>query len=234
MSEWKEYLLGDVCKEILTGGDASKYNATKTQTLENTIPIYANSIENDGLYGYCNTPVVTSPAVTVAARGAGTGFVALRKIPYVPIVRLISLIPNQIADTTFLYYTLKLNKLSGDGSAIPQLTVPMIKKEKVYLPRIKTQQKIAAILSSLDDKIELNNRINKNLEEQAQALFRRWFVDFEFPNEEGKPYKSSGGTMVDSELGEIPQGWEVNSLLDIITLFDSQRKPLSSLERGSR
>ena len=76
------------------------------------------------------------------------------------------------------------------------------------------QTRIAEILGALDDKIELNNRINKNLEEQAQALFKRWFVDFEFPNEEGKPYKSNGGEMVDSALGEIPEGWTVGKLGD--------------------
>lgn len=87
--------------------------------------------------------------------------------------------------------------------------------EIFYPENIKTQEKIASILSALDDKIEINNEINKTLEEMAQTLFKRWFIDFDFPNESGEPYKSSGGKMVDSELGEIPEGWEVKSLLDI-------------------
>jgi len=86
------------------------------------------------------------------------------------------------------------------------------------LPSLEEQDKIAAILSSLDKKIELNNEMNKTLEEMAQALFKRWFVDFEFPNEEGKPYKSSGGEMVESELGMIPKGWNVKNLKDISTV----------------
>ena len=79
-------------------------------------------------------------------------------------------------------------------------------------PELAEQRAIAATLSALDAKIELNNRINKTLEEMAQALFKRWFVDFEFPDENGQPYKSSGGEMEESELGLIPKGWKVESL----------------------
>jgi type I restriction enzyme, S subunit len=83
------------------------------------------------------------------------------------------------------------------------------------LPDLPTQTAIAEILSSLDDKIELNNKINQELENLAQTLFKQWFIDFEFPydfaqgkpNENGAPYRSSGGEMVDSELGMIPKGW---------------------------
>ncbi|MGL6119786.1 MAG: restriction endonuclease subunit S, partial [Fusobacteriaceae bacterium] len=84
--------------------------------------------------------------------------------------------------------------------------------EIFYPENTENQEKIASILSSLDDKIELNNEMNKTLEEMAQTLFKRWFIDFEFPNENGEPYKTSGGKMIDSELGEIPDGWEVLSL----------------------
>ncbi len=70
--------------------------------------------------------------------------------------------------------------------------------------------------SCLDDMIELNNRTNKVLEEMAQAIFKQWFIDFEFPNENGESYKSSGGEMVDSELGEIPKGWNVGIINDLV------------------
>ena len=83
------------------------------------------------------------------------------------------------------------------------------------LPNLNEQKKISSILRSLDDKIELNHRINEKLEQQAQALFKHWFVDFEFPNAEGKPYKSAGGKLVDSELGAIPERWKVGQLADI-------------------
>ena len=85
----------------------------------------------------------------------------------------------------------------------------MISLLTITVPTLEEQENIANILSCLDDKIELNNEMNKTLEEMAQSIFKRWFVDFEFPNEDGEPYKSSGGEMVDSELGMIPKGWEV-------------------------
>jgi len=88
----------------------------------------------------------------------------------------------------------------------------------VIAPDLNEQHAIAKILSDLDEKIELNNQMNKTLEDIAQAIFKRWFIDFEFPNEEGKPYKSSGGEMVyNEELGkEIPKGWRVGMLKDIL------------------
>ena len=85
----------------------------------------------------------------------------------------------------------------------------MISLLTITVPTLEEQENIANILSCLDEKIELNNEMNKTLEEMAQCIFKRWFLDFEFPNENGEPYKSSGGEMVDSELGMIPNGWEV-------------------------
>ena len=83
---------------------------------------------------------------------------------------------------------------------------------EVIIPPINEQSAIAKILSDLDSKIELNQQMTKTLEAIGQTIFKRWFIDFEFPNEKGKPYKSSGGEMVDSELGEIPKGWKVSKI----------------------
>ena len=144
------------------------------------------------MYGYCQIPVVSRPAITIAARGAGTGFVAYREEPFTPIVRLITLITRNNVDTKFLYYNLKNKRIKGDGSAIPQITIPMIKKEIVSIPNILTQKKIAEILSSLDDKIKLNRRINENLEQQAQALF-----DFHFIQHPEKLGSYERGSLID-------------------------------------
>lgn len=103
----------------------------------------------------------------------------------------------------------------SSGTTIRNLSLKAMREYPISLPPFEEQNKIASILSSLDDKIELNNQMNETLEEIAQTLFKRWFVDFEFPNEEGFPYKSSGGEMVPSELGEIPKGWEVGIIDDI-------------------
>ena len=88
----------------------------------------------------------------------------------------------------------------------------------IKLPPLSDQRRIVSILSSLDRKIELNNKINADLEEMAQAIFKNWFVDFE-------PFKD--GKFVDSELGMIPEGWKVGGLFDIAEIFDKKRKPLS-------
>jgi type I restriction enzyme S subunit len=104
------------------------------------------------------------------------------------------------------------------GSTQAALTIQGLKGIKIKIPEYSHQVNIAEILSSLDDKIELNNKINQELESIAELLFKRWFVDYEFPNENGEPYKSSGGEMVDSELGEMPKGWEVVQLSKVLTV----------------
>jgi type I restriction enzyme S subunit len=82
------------------------------------------------------------------------------------------------------------------------------------VPNIETQKEIIAEYNTIVNRINLNNQIIQKLEETAQAIYKQWFVDFEFPNEEGNPYKSSGGEMIESELGEIPKGWEVKKIDD--------------------
>ncbi|SMF41843.1 restriction endonuclease subunit S [Paenibacillus barengoltzii] len=132
---------------------------------------------------------------------------------------------KKIANSMFFYYffsweeTKTRLKTLDIGSVQPSLKVPHLLSTNLLMPPIEEQANIAAILSSLDDKLELNNAINKNLEEMAQALFKRWFVDFEFPNENGEPYKSNGGEFEESELGLIPKGWKVGRATDI---FDVQ------------
>ena len=118
----------------------------------------------------------------------------------------------------FLYWMFRSDYIQDQitsirtGSAQPQLPITIMRNLQLVKPELAEQRAIAATLSALDAKIELNNRINKTLEEMAQALFKRWFVDFEFPDENGQPYKSSGGEMEESELGLIPKGWKVESL----------------------
>lgn len=138
--------------------------------------------------------------------------------------------PNkEILLPKFLYYTTKSNRFKGQalgmvsGSVQKCLFLGAIGDIKVPIPSLEEQEKIVNILSSLDDKIELNNEMNKTLEDMAQSIFKRWFVDFEFPNEDGEPYKSSGGEMVDSELGMIPKGWEVRTIGDLCEIGSSKR-----------
>jgi len=102
------------------------------------------------------------------------------------------------------------------GTTIKNVPLKAIREYPIRLPELRTQNLISEILSFLDDKIELNNKINQELESLAQLLFKRWFVDFEFPYKNGEPYKSSGGEMADSELGETPKNWNILNL-ELIT-----------------
>lgn len=123
----------------------------------------------------------------------------------------------------YFYYILKApyfwKQLDNfmSGSAQPQLPKTTLNQMKVLLPSLANQQKIAAVLSFLDDKIALNNRINAKLEQMAKRIYDYWFVQFDFPGTDGKPYKSNGGKMVWNEelKREIPEGWEVKSVNDI-------------------
>lgn len=118
----------------------------------------------------------------------------------------------------FLYYLLKFNvgplKQNTHGAVFDTITRQTFDCIDVDLPPLPEQAKIARNLGDLDEKIELNHQMNKTLEAIGQALFRQWFVDFEFPDKNGKPYKSSCGKMIDSELGEIPAGWDVKEISD--------------------
>ena len=124
-----------------------------------------------------------------------------------------------IVTSDFLYYKLKTImkniKNHSHGSVFNTINRETFKHIFIDLPSLEEQKRIADILTALDDKIELNNQMNQTLEEIASLFYKRWFVDFEFPDDKGKPYKSSGGEMVDSELGMIPKGWEVKNLTEI-------------------
>ncbi len=136
---------------------------------------------------------------------------------------------NDKCDIKFLFYALKLCllqfKLMSQGTSTKFLTAVILNNFEISLPSLEEQRRIAGILGAIDDKIENNRRINTNLELQAQALYKQWFVDFDFPNEDGKPYKSSGGKMVDSELGQIPEGWSVGDIYkDIKVIYGAPYK----------
>lgn len=141
----------------------------------------------------------------------------------------------------YMFYVLKYLKpifieiaKNKQTTGLGHVTMTDLKNILVRIPKNNEQRAIAATLSALDDKIELNNRINKTLEEMAQTLFKQWFVDFEFPDENGLPNKSAGGEMVESELGLIPKGWKVGELDQVIEIYDSQRIPLAGNVRSGR
>lgn len=170
----------------------------------------------------CSAQLLPAGSVLFSSR-APIGYVAIAKNPIATNQGFKSIIPNpEKVDSLFLYYLLKYNKdnieAMGSGTTFKEVSGATMKNIEVYLPEdLEEQRRIAGILGSLDDKIELNRRINANLEAQAQALFRSWFVDFE-------PFRD--GPFVDSELGKIPQGWKVGTFQDIINITSGKRPPL--------
>ena len=110
-----------------------------------------------------------------------------------------------------------IRKNTIKGATVDRIALNELGNFPIYIPDLKTQQSIATVLSALDKKIALNNQINARLEEMAKTLYDYWFVQFDFPDANGKPYKSSGGEMVFDETlkREIPKGWEVKSLGEI-------------------
>lgn len=127
----------------------------------------------------------------------------------------------------YLYYNLKsrykeLRAISDSASIRGSITTKMLKEFQILLPNLDSQDKVAELLYAFDQKIEVNNKIIANLEDQAQAIFKSWFIDFE-------PFQD--GDFVESELGLIPAGWEVKTLGDLIELFDFKRVPLSKMAR---
>jgi len=135
-------------------------------------------------------------------------------------IRLNYEVVNTVFFTYYFKYYIKaiISRLNSD-SVIPNLPpLPIIKKTEIDIPGLPYQKKIASVLSTLDAKIELNNKINIELKSMAKTLYNYWFVQFDFPDEQGKPYKSSGGKMVyNKELKrEVPEGWEMKTISEWI------------------
>jgi type I restriction enzyme S subunit len=238
MANWKEYRLGEI-GSIVTGKTPSAKNPehwgdvmpfvtpTDFDLYNKNIGSALRFLSNSGVSEFKNK-VLPPKSVIVTCIGSQMGKVAVNEVECVTNQQINSIIPKRNFNSDFIYYVLSsmqgfLRNLATGGSTMPIVNKSSFEDITINVPDLPTQSAIAEILSSLDDKIELNNQINKNLEALAQALFKQWFVDFEFPNENGQPYKSSGGEMVESELGEIPKGWIKGVLSDIIDFNPNEK-----------
>ena len=229
MEEWKEYKLKDICIKITDGSHSSP------RGVDDGYPMF--SVKDMQEYGFdyskCkyisyddflslkqNDCVPQKGDVLVAKDGSYLKQIFVCKetrdegiLSSIAIFR-----PNTLVDSFFLCYLLKspevYNYIANNcvsGSALPRIVLKDFKEVKLRIPSLTKQKEIVSILKSLDNKIENNRRINENLEQQAQALFKSWFVDFE-------PFKD--GEFVESELGMIPKGWRVVSLTDIANFLN--------------
>lgn len=218
--EWKEVRLGDVCTRVCSGGTPKSTNLSyyggkipwlNTKEIDfNRIYSTEKTITDSGLNNSSAKWIVPN-TVTVAMYGATAGKSCIVKVPMTTNQACCNLtINDEVADYEFVYYSLKNDYTTlaslANGGAQQNLNAQIIKDYVLQMPSLADQRRIASILSSLDRKIELNNKINADLEEMAQAIFKNWFVDFE-------PFKD--GKFVDSELGMIPEGWKVGCLGDM-------------------
>lgn len=221
--EWKEVRLGDVCTRVCSGGTPKSTNLSyyggeipwlNTKEIDfNRIYSTEKTITDSGLNNSSAKWIVPN-TITVAMYGATAGKSCIVKVPMTTNQACCNLaINDKVADYEFVYYSLKNDYTTlaslANGGAQQNLNAQIIKDYVLKMPSLADQHRIASILSSLDRKIELNNKINADLDEMAQAIFKNWFVDFE-------PFKD--GKFVDSELGMIPEGWKVGSLRDMGTI----------------
>ena len=223
--EWKEVRLGDVCTRVCSGGTPKSTNLSyyggeipwlNTKEIDfNRIYSTEKTITDSGLNNSSAKWIVPN-TVTVAMYGATAGKSCIVKVPMTTNQACCNLtINDEVADYEFVYYSLKNDYTTlaslANGGAQQNLNAQIIKDYVLKMPSLADQRRIASILSSLDRKIELNNKINADLEEMAQAIFKNWFVDFE-------PFKD--GKFVDSELGMIPEGWKVGRLTEIASYMN--------------
>lgn len=236
MEEWKEYTVQDLIDkgmlaEPMDGNHGEKHPKTGDYVPEGIPFIMANNLLG-GTLDYNNCAFISAKQASTLVKGlAKPGDVLLTHkatigrtaivpndydlvilTPQVTYYRPIQGIDNQYLK--YYFDTSKFQNLfknwAGSGSTRAYLGITAQHKLPIVLPDIKTQKRIASILSSLDDKIELNRKINANLEAQAQALFKSWFVDFE-------PFRD--GEFVESELGRIPKGWKVGNIYEYIDVI---------------
>ena len=201
------------------------YDLPKNEFKNGTIPV----ISSNGILGYHNEVKVKEIGITIGRSGT-VGFPYLIKQDFFPHNTTLFIKNFNGNNVVYIYYLLKSLNLNEykSGSGVPTINRNHLHPLKVTATKNKeTQQKIAKILSDIDDKIEVLHQINDNLAELAKTIYDYWFVQFDFPDKNGKPYKTSGGKMVYNEVlkREIPEGWEVKSLGEIETNIITGKTP---------
>ena len=210
MEEWKKYKISDLT--IMKNGKKRPSGAGQ-------FPVYGGN----GIMDYADIHNAEN-TIVVGRVGAYCGNVYLCPEKCWVSDNAIAVFANDLIDIKYLFYLMSSLDLHNMhiGGAQPLMTQDIIGGFEVSIPSLETQKKVTSILSSFDAKIELNRRINDNLEQQAQALFKAWFVDFE-------PFKD--GKFVDSELGKIPEGWKVVEANYFMTISKESINPTKNPTR---
>lgn len=205
--EWKEDVLGNVLEV--------KYGKDHKKLADGQYPVYGSG----GLMRYVDSKLYDGPSILIPRKGTLNNIMFVESPFWTVDTMFWSIINTDKVDPKFLFYSICKRDFASMnvGSAVPSMTVNILNDIQISYPKnIEDQRRIASILSSLDRKIELNNKINADLEEMAQAIFKNWFVDFE-------PFKD--GKFVDSELGMIPEGWKVGRADDFYQINIGKTPP---------
>lgn len=239
MSEWKRYKLGDLLRvkhgwafkgeffsetgiqSILTPGNFYESGGFKANTSKDRF--YIGEYPKEYL---CSKGDLIVAMTEQAAGLLGSTAIVPEDNRYLHNQRIGLISCNEYLNKDFTYYLFMTQTVrqqisrSASGTKVKHTSPEKIYEVQVYIPKIQTQRNIAKILTTLDQKIQINNQINQELEAMAKTLYDYWFVQFDFPDQNGKPYKSSGGKMVyHPELKrEIPEGWGVEKLGELIQL----------------
>ena len=220
--EWKEVDICQLCDSVSETykGNASEVVLINTSDVLDGKCLNHEYVPNKKLKGQFKKTFRKGDILYSEIRPANKRFCFVDFEPkdYIASTKLMVLRAHEDVDPKYLYQILRSNDTLAQlqmlaesrSGTFPQITYSELSNIMVSLPSQKAQKNIVSILSSLDRKIELNNKINADLEEMAQAIFKNWFVDFE-------PFKD--GKFVDSELGMIPEGWKVGRLTDVIKLM---------------
>ena len=231
--EWRETQLGEFAPFLYGRG------LPEVRRRPGSVPVYGSN----GIVGFHSEPLLSGPAVIIGRKGS-VGAVHYCPEPCWPIDTTFYVVEDDPARLRFKYYLLKslgLEHMNAD-SAVPGLNRDAAHARIIKVPPLPEQRAIAHILGTLDDKIELNRRMNRTLEEMARAIFKAWFVDFDPVRAKcrgDQPVAPTGGfrqwpqhildlfpdRLVDSELGEIPKGWEVGCVDDEFDLTMGQSPP---------
>ena len=242
MSEWKEVSLSELGKTITGKTPSSQYPEdfgdevpfiTPSDSFEKKYisrpERYLSRLGSDRL----KDKIISSDSIMVTCIGSAMGKVAKNSLPSVTNQQINSIIVNENFDSDYIYYLFKNNYAVFRNAASGSTAIPILNKTDFDNLRFKVeldlnqQRKMVSILSTIDDKIEINNQINLELEAMAKTLYDYWFVQSDFPDQNGKPYKSSGGKMVyHPELKrEIPEGWGVEDLKEFESKIITGKTP---------
>lgn len=212
MEGWAQRRLGDLF-EVKAGGDLQVLHYSPFLTEHSRWAIYANSLENKGLYGYTSKPRFSGNAVTITGRG-DIGHAEYRPDDFDAIVRLLVLLPKVDVDCRYVtYYINSLVHFSKESTGVPQLTAPKVKSIKINLPNSKTEQTaIANILSKVDETIAAIQSSIASAERLKKGLMQNLLTGKMKPD---GTFRTPDEFYIDDKFGKVPVGWEVKKGIDI-------------------